>query len=134
MSHRNEGYWWDTTKQTATVVYGLIDYVKASHELSPDLKATVLVNGRAALSASFQSLDTTATSTLTLDESKLNAGSNQVEIQSSGTGRLYYSVSADHFSEQPQVLNQGAVSLNILHDYYQLFPVRRSRLFTIFSR
>lgn len=122
VNHRNEGYWWDSTKQTATVIYGLIDYVKASRELNPDLKATVLVNGHAAGSASFQNSDLVSVSTVTLDESKLNPASNQVEIQSTGTGRLYYSVSADHYSQQPKVLNEGAISLNVLRAYYRLVP------------
>ncbi len=30
MNHRNEGYWWNSTKQTAMVIYGLTDYLKAT--------------------------------------------------------------------------------------------------------
>ena len=36
MNHRNEGYWWSSTKQTAMVIYGLTDYLKASDELNPE--------------------------------------------------------------------------------------------------
>jgi len=32
MNHRNEGYWWSSTKQTAMVMYGLADYLKVSPE------------------------------------------------------------------------------------------------------
>jgi hypothetical protein len=35
MNHRNEGYWWASTKETAMVIYGLTDYLKASNELKP---------------------------------------------------------------------------------------------------
>ena len=34
MNHRNEGEWWDSTKQTAMVIYGLADYLKATNELT----------------------------------------------------------------------------------------------------
>ena len=44
MNHRNEGYWWNSTKQTAMVIYGLTDYLKATGELNPNLTATVTVN------------------------------------------------------------------------------------------
>ena len=36
MNHRNEGYWWSSTKQTAMVIYGLTDFLKATNELNPD--------------------------------------------------------------------------------------------------
>ena len=36
MNHRNEGYWWSSTKQTAMVIYGLTDYLKATNELNPE--------------------------------------------------------------------------------------------------
>ncbi len=42
MNHRNEGYWWSSTKQTAMVIYGLSDYLKATNELKPNLTVTVL--------------------------------------------------------------------------------------------
>src|SRR4029434_227694 len=44
MNHRNEGYWWSSTKQTAMVIYGLTDYLKATGELNPNIVATVVVN------------------------------------------------------------------------------------------
>ena len=49
MNHRNEGYWWSSTKQTAMVIYGLTDYLKATNELNPNFTATVYVNDKAAL-------------------------------------------------------------------------------------
>ncbi len=122
VNHRNEGYWWSSTKQTAMVIYGLIDYVKISHELNPSLKASVRVNRQAVGSAQFNSADVTAVSVITLDESKLSASGNKIEIGSSGSGRLYYSVSADHYSNDAKAQNQGTIALNILRDYYRLSP------------
>jgi alpha-2-macroglobulin len=39
-----------------------------------------------------------------------------------GTGKLYYSVSGVHYSNQARLERQGAVSLNILRDYFRLVP------------
>ena len=36
MEHRSDGYYWDSTEQTATAIYGLIDYLKISGELKPN--------------------------------------------------------------------------------------------------
>ncbi len=57
-----------------------------------------------------------------LDESKLQPGANQIEISSAGQGRLYYSVSATHYSNAARLEKQGAISLNILRDYFRLAP------------
>ncbi len=122
VNHRDEGYWWSSTKQTAMVIYGLIDYVKATKELNPDMHATVRINGQDAGSAQFGTDNLVATTSITIDESKLRADGNQVLIESSGSGRLYYSVSGDYYSNEPKAQNQGTIALNILRDYYKLVP------------
>ncbi|HEY6990191.1 MAG TPA: MG2 domain-containing protein [Bryobacteraceae bacterium] len=114
VNHRDQGYWWSSTKQTAMVIYGLIDYLKATNELHPDLSATVAVNGRAAT--------TLASPEIVLDESKLQSGLNRIQIVANGRGRLYYSVAATHYSNQARMEKQASVSLNILRDYYRLVP------------
>lgn len=45
VANRNSGYWWDSTEQTAMVIFGLVDYLAASQELNADFDAEVLVNG-----------------------------------------------------------------------------------------
>ena len=57
VNHRNEGYWWSSTKQTAMVIYGLTDYLKATGELKPNLTATVLVNDKPVLTQQARSGD-----------------------------------------------------------------------------
>ena len=41
VDHRDQGYYWASTKQTAMVVYGLTGYLKASGELRPNFGVTV---------------------------------------------------------------------------------------------
>src|SRR3981081_2404311 len=45
VSSRRNGYYWDSTKDTAFAIFGLIDYLKVSHELSPDYDVEVYLNG-----------------------------------------------------------------------------------------
>jgi uncharacterized protein YfaS (alpha-2-macroglobulin family) len=125
VDHRNEGYWWSSTKQTAMVIYGLLDYLKTSNELHPDLTARILVNGHEVLTQKFDS-DHLLGNVLELDESKLGATSNNVEIQSKGTGRLYYSINAGHNTNAATFEKNGAVSLNLLRDYFRLQPTREN--------
>ena len=41
IDRRSDGYYWDSTEQTATAIFGLIDYLKVSGELKPNYKLEV---------------------------------------------------------------------------------------------
>ena len=71
MNHRREGAYWYSTKQTAMVIYGMIEYLKASNELNSSVAATVFLNG--------QKMD----APYSLDEAKLAPGENKVKIVTS---------------------------------------------------
>jgi len=122
MNHRNEGYWWSSTKQTAMVIYGLTDYLKATNELNPNLTATVFVNDQAVLTKKLDAVAGLVAPDLSLDESKLQPGVNHIRVVTSGEGRLYYSTRAEYFSSDDKLQRTGSVSLNILRDYFRLVP------------
>jgi alpha-2-macroglobulin len=124
MNHRNEGYWWSSTKQTAMVIYGLTDYLKASGELNPNVTATVTVNDKPVLTRKLDQATGPGAPELTLDESKLQPGVNHIRIAASGAGRLYYSTRAEYSSEDARLQKAGTVSLNVLRDYFRLAPTR----------
>ena len=124
MNHRNEGYWWSSTKQTAMVIYGLTDFLKASNELNPNLTATVFVNDKQVLSRKLDQATGVTATELSLDESKLEPGVNHVRVAMAGQGRLYYSARAEYYSTEDKLQKTGTVSLNILRDYFKLVPGR----------
>jgi uncharacterized protein YfaS (alpha-2-macroglobulin family) len=120
MNHRREGFYWYSTKQTAMVIYGLTDYLKATGELKPNLKATVTVNGKQVLTKAFQPADA-----LSLEDTKITlpgVDSNDIKIDSSGEGRLYWSVKQTYYSTDQKNLKLGNANLNILRDYYRMVP------------
>lgn len=122
MNHRSEGYWWSSTKQTAMVIYGLIDFLKASRELNPNLTATVYVNDQAVLTKQFATATAIDSPEIRLDEVKLKPGENRIRVTSAGQGRLYYSARAEYYSTEEKLQKTGQVQLNILRDYYRLAP------------
>jgi uncharacterized protein YfaS (alpha-2-macroglobulin family) len=119
VSHRNEGYWWSTTKQTAMVIYGLTDYLKSTNELNPNLNVTVLVNDKPVLT---RKLDSAAD--IVLDESKLQPGVNRIRVSATGQGRVYYGSRAEYYSSAAHFQKTGTVSLNLLRDYFRISPVK----------
>ncbi len=120
MNHRREGFYWYSTKQTAMVIYGLTDYLKSTGELKPNLKAAVTVNGKQVLTKAFQPSDA-----LSIEDTKISlpgVDSNDIKFESTGEGRLYWSVKQTYYSTDQKNLKLGNASLNILRDYYRMVP------------
>ena len=121
MNHRQEGSYWYSTKQTAMVIYGLTDYLKATNELKPDLTATVTANGKTVLTKRFQAADA-----LSIDTNKIvlpaDSANNTVQVTMQGTGRVYWSVRGNYYSTEQKLVKAGSVSLNLLRDYFKLTP------------
>jgi uncharacterized protein YfaS (alpha-2-macroglobulin family) len=122
VNHRNEGYWWASTKQTAMVIYGLTDYLKSTKELQPNLTVNVFVNDKPVLTRKLDSATSLTEPDLVLDESKLLPGLNRVRIVTTGQGRVYYGGRAEYYSTAPHFQKAGNTSLNLLRDYFRLVP------------
>ena len=88
VNHRDEGYYWDSTEQTAMVIYGLTDYLERTQELKPNYSVEVQVNGKTVATKKFTAADAlTPATTIALNESQLAPGANQVRIAKTGDGR-----------------------------------------------
>jgi uncharacterized protein YfaS (alpha-2-macroglobulin family) len=124
MNHRNEGYWWSSTKQTAMVIYGLADYLKTTNELAPDLNATVYVNDKPVITRHIQQATAASGPGAVLNQAQLQPGVNHIRVAATGQGRLYYSARLEYHSSEPRFQKNGTVSLNVLRDYYRLVPAK----------
>jgi hypothetical protein len=124
MNHRDEGFWWSSTKQTAMVIYGLTDYLKVTNELMPNLSATVFVNDKPVLTKRFTQATGVGEQDLVLDEAQLQTGANRIRVVTSGDGRLYYSTRGDYYSSEARLQKNGTTSLNLLRDYFRLSPTK----------
>jgi uncharacterized protein YfaS (alpha-2-macroglobulin family) len=114
VSHRNEGFWWSSTEQTAMVVYGLIDYLKLTGELNADVNAEVTVNGRAVLSRHMTAADAEHVMI------PANDPAAAIEIGRSGPGRIYWSLRGDYYSTDRKVVDTGSIKLNLIREYFRL--------------
>jgi uncharacterized protein YfaS (alpha-2-macroglobulin family) len=122
VSHRNGGYFWDSTKQTAMVVFGLTEYLKANHEFDANFRADLLVNGKQIASKQFTAADglNPVQPVFHLIASQLQPGANEIRIHKSGAGRLYWSASAAFYSNDKHLVQNNSLSLNITRDYFRL--------------
>jgi hypothetical protein len=125
VNHRSGGYYWLSTKQTAMVVYGLTDFMKASGELKPDFNVSVEVNGTSVLTRRFTEQDPLAPATLTLTSGQLTPGNNTIRVTRSGNGRVYWSARATHFSADTRDGSKGSRTLAVERSYHKLIPEQR---------
>jgi hypothetical protein len=127
VTHRDEGYYWTSTKQTAMVIFGLIDYVRLGGELQPDFTAEVYVGKRQVLTRRFTAADVTAPPmVLQLPEAQLDPEKNTIRIKKTGGGRLYWSARAGYYSASRKVTNSGSLQLSITREYFRLSPFHQN--------
>jgi uncharacterized protein YfaS (alpha-2-macroglobulin family) len=126
VSHRDEGYYWDSTEQTAMVIYGLTDYLERTQELKPNYSVDVEVNGKTVATKKFTPADALApATTITLSESQLAPEANQIRIVKTGDGRLYWSMRGEYYSNEPKLVNTGSFRLSTARQYFKLTPQQK---------
>jgi uncharacterized protein YfaS (alpha-2-macroglobulin family) len=127
VDHRSQGYYWDSTQQTAAVLYGLTDYLQHTQELKPNFSVSVKVNGKDAGSKKFTADNALAPATaILLNDLQLAPESNQVQLSKSGDGRLYWSTRGEYYSSQPKVVNTGTFQLSVVRQYYKLTATQKN--------
>jgi uncharacterized protein YfaS (alpha-2-macroglobulin family) len=124
VNHRDGGYYWLSTKQTSMVVFGLLEYIKVTHEFDADFTADVYVNDNKVLSRHFTRADAMKSELphITLPSGQLHSGANVVRVQKSGPGRLYWSARGEYYSADKRLFQNNKLSLSITRDYYRLAP------------
>ncbi len=126
VDHRSQGYYWESTQQTAAVIYGLTDYLQHTQELKPDFTVNVNVNGKDVGSKQFTADNALAPATsIGLNDLQIAPENNQVQFNKSGDGRLYWSTRGEYYSSQPKVVNSGTFQLSVVRQYYKLTSVQR---------
>jgi len=106
------------------VIFGLTEYIKASHELGANFHADITVNGKTVMSRQFVAADALnpVQPAIHLDTSQLSWGANTIHIHKSGEGRLYWSASGTYYSKDKRLVQSNKLSLNITRDYFRLTP------------
>ncbi|HVJ82533.1 MAG TPA: MG2 domain-containing protein [Planctomycetia bacterium] len=128
LRHR-QGTRWFNTKDTAIVCYSLVDYLKSTRELNPDLTVTIEVNGRT--SKTFRLTKDTLLQPVAVVElagEALGTGSVPVTIKCRGVGRAYFTASATFFTKEDPIAAAGS-EIFVDRRYEKLTPrtVEKSR-------
>ncbi len=119
VSDRTNGYFWNSTKDTAFAIYGLIDYIKTTKELTPSYDLEVYVNGENVLTEKVS--DARATQTFVIDRRGGTVGAtNHIRVVKRGKGSLYLSSLIEYYSQAEEIAARGSGDLNLTREYYRL--------------
>jgi uncharacterized protein YfaS (alpha-2-macroglobulin family) len=119
VSNRHHSFYWESTKDTAFAIYGLIDYLKVSRELSPDYDFEVYWNGQNVLTQHVSSSNVSQTFSVSRKETDV-AGTNDIRVVKRGKGMLYFATSLDYYTGEEDVAARGSADLNVTREYFRL--------------
>jgi uncharacterized protein YfaS (alpha-2-macroglobulin family) len=121
VKNRRNGYYWTSTKETAFAILGLTDYLKVSHELSPDYTFEIYVNGAQVATQHVTASDATNAQAFVVTRKGDDVGStNQIRIVKHGRGALYVSTALEYFTADDNVQPQSSPDLKITREYLRL--------------
>ncbi|MDT7542190.1 MAG: alpha-2-macroglobulin [Acidobacteriota bacterium] len=121
VSNRRNGYYWQSTKQTAFAIYGLTDYLKVSEELSPDYALEVYVGNDQVLTQQITPTEAKSGKSYTITRKNDQVGnSTQVRVVKHGHGVVYLSATLDYATTEETVAPQSASGIKLTREYLRL--------------
>jgi uncharacterized protein YfaS (alpha-2-macroglobulin family) len=120
--NRTYGTYWSSTKQTAMVLFGLLEVMKVRGETAQPSDVEVFVNGVSLGSRTLKVSDPGRLAPVELD-APAAAGKNTVRLVKRGAGALYWSAQAVYFDPRAGVAPTGSRKLAVLRQYFSLSPV-----------
>ncbi len=119
VSERRNAYFWNSTRDTAFAIFGLIDYVRISRELTPSYDLEVYVNGETVVAEHVS--DASATRTFLINRKGSAVGAtNHIRIVKRGKGSLYFSSAVEYYTNDEHVAARGSSDLKVTREYYRL--------------
>jgi len=120
--NRTFGVYWASTKQTAMVLYGLLDVMKARHETAAESEVEVFVNGTSAGVRQFTAASMTSPDPIEFS-APAQAGANSIRFVKRGGGALYWAAQATYYDTQAAQERTGSHRLALQRQYLSLSPV-----------
>jgi len=120
--NRTFGTYWASTKQTAMVLYGLLDLMKARQEGPAESAVDIIVNGTSAGLRTFTAASLTAPDPIEITV-PAKAGVNTVTFVKRGAGSLYWATHAVYYDTLAAQERTGSHTLALQRQYFTLAPI-----------
>jgi len=115
---QRQGTSWRNTQETAWIIYAMVDYLKTSNELNPDYSVNVFVNGKQYFTKQMTRDDVFKKDELIkIDGSALQQGNNEIKIEKSGNGKVYFSSNTFYYTNDMDARENG---FRVEREYFKL--------------
>jgi len=126
LNNRRNGTYWNSTRDTATVIEALASFIKASGESKPDMQLEVLVDGVVKKQVSITkdnlfSFD----GSLVLEGDELKTGKHTLEFRKQGTSPLYANAYLTLFSKEDMIPAAG-LEVKVERRFYKLIEQKQA--------
>jgi hypothetical protein len=108
VNNRKQGYYWQSTRDTAVVIEALADYMLASKEHAPDMKVSIYMDNNLIKTVAINkdnlfSFD----NRVVLQGKHLSGGAHSIRIEKTGKGSLYYNAYLQYFTLEDDIQHAG---------------------------
>jgi uncharacterized protein YfaS (alpha-2-macroglobulin family) len=115
---QRQGTAWRSTQETAWIIYAMVDYLKTSNELNPDYSVNVSINGKPYFTKQMTYQDVFKKDELVkIDGSALQQGNNEIRIEKSGNGKVYFSSNTLYYTNDMDARENG---FRVEREYFKL--------------
>lgn len=118
-----KGNSWYSSKDTASAVMAITEYIKITKELNPDFEGNLYVNGKKITSFKFTK-DDIGKSGKKIEIpfiDGLTAGANKIKFEMKGSGMLYYSIYLKYYTDEEHIMPADS-GFNITRKFYLIEP------------
>jgi uncharacterized protein YfaS (alpha-2-macroglobulin family) len=120
LNNRKHATYWNSTRDTAVIVEALADYLAASGETQPDLSLDIFFNNN-----KLKTVQITAENLFTFDNQlvlsgrDIPTGTNNLTLQKSGRGPIYFNAYLDYFTLEDSITREG-LEIKVQRHVYRL--------------
>ncbi|MDP2343065.1 MAG: alpha-2-macroglobulin family protein [Deltaproteobacteria bacterium] len=129
LNRRKHGWYWDSTRDTASVIAALSTHMQASGERNADYDLEILVDGKVRKQVHVDKKNLYAVNgDLTLEGHELSGGKHTVTIRRTGEGAVYFNSYLSFFTLEDDIKAAG-LEIKVDRQYFKL--ERQDRVHTI---
>lgn len=126
LNNRKHATYWNSTRDTATAIEALADFLKASGEGRPDLTVEVWLDGQKRKEEKITAENLfTFDNALVVEGADLAAGEHVVELRKTGQGPLYYNGYLTNFTLEDHIAKAG-LEVKVNRKVYKLVPIDKT--------
>lgn len=127
LNHRKNGWYWDSTKDTAQVVAAFANHMQVSGERKPDYDLEILVDGVVKKKVHVDGKNMFfVDADLSLEGRELPGGKHTITVRKTGEGAVYFNTYLSFFTLEDDIKAEG-LEVKIERRYFKLERFDRSR-------